>query len=145
MDCSRLEEADLIVRLLRTAPAECLVKRPGSGKVRDTQRHEADPLLHTASIADGRCAVSVATLASGSAALSRVRVGQSKPGKFVESFIWSEMESSDAAEAPWRVQGASATARGGQSSRRRRLHNAFVGADSTPFAALNRYRDSANR
>src|SRR6266571_1538470 len=61
-----LEEADLIIGLLGAAPAERLVERPGPGKVGDTERHQADALIHAEIIADA---------ASSSAAVSFLPAG----------------------------------------------------------------------
>jgi hypothetical protein len=41
-----LEEADLIIGLLGAAPAERLVERPGSVKIGDAKRHQADALIY---------------------------------------------------------------------------------------------------
>lgn len=50
----RLEEADLVVRLLRAAPAKRLVQRAGSEEICYAKGHQAYPLLHIASIPDAR-------------------------------------------------------------------------------------------
>src|SRR6266487_2636191 len=47
-----LEEADVVVRLLRAAPAELLVERPCARQVGDAESHETDALLHARRIAD---------------------------------------------------------------------------------------------
>jgi GrpB-like predicted nucleotidyltransferase (UPF0157 family) len=49
---ARLKEADLVIWLLRPAPAESLVERTGSGQVSDTERDQADPLIHEESMTD---------------------------------------------------------------------------------------------
>jgi hypothetical protein len=47
---ARLEEGDLIVRLLGAAPTERLVERQSATEIADAERDETDPLFHRPSM-----------------------------------------------------------------------------------------------
>ncbi|MDX6669244.1 MAG: hypothetical protein QOK04_2624 [Solirubrobacteraceae bacterium] len=46
-----LAEADLVIGLVSPRPAESLVELPDAGKILDAERHQADALFHSHSIA----------------------------------------------------------------------------------------------
>ena len=45
-DAASLEEADLVIGLLSTGPAEGFIEASGSGEIRDSKRDQTDALFH---------------------------------------------------------------------------------------------------
>src|SRR5262249_4625102 len=84
---ARLEEADLVARLLGAGPTQGLVEGPRASKVCDAKRDKADALFHVHSIAPLRrhlCSGSSRPGLRGSDRLSQLGLGSAVVGWRVE-------------------------------------------------------------